>query len=165
MLLLVVTSCFDTMSRWALQQMHQPYKVGLLKCRCQTLDSGADGYVRAEGCGTMMLQNADEFHKSAQDGQAVLAYMHATAVNQDGRSSSLTAPNGPSQQGVIRQALQASALEPEHMHALQLHGTGTITLLMMSRCHTTTMCLCTDAAVTMLEAKFEYVVVSAAGTV
>ncbi len=36
---------------------------------------------------------------------------------------------------------------------------------MMSRCHTTTTCLCRDAAVTMLEAKFEYVVVSAAGTV
>ena len=50
--------------------------------------------------------------------------MHATAVNQDGRSSSLTAPNGPSQQGVIRQALQASALGPHQMHALQLHGTG-----------------------------------------
>ena len=102
----------------------------------------------------MMLQNADEFQISAQeDGEAVLAYMHATAVNQDGRSSSLTAPNGPSQQGVIRQALQASALEPEHMHALQLHGTGTITLfecMMMNRCHTMTMCLCTDAAVTML---------------
>ncbi|DBA84018.1 TPA: hypothetical protein ACH3X1_006502 [Trebouxia sp. C0004] len=94
--------------------------------RCQTLDSGADGYVRAEGCGTMMLQKADESHNSAQgDGQAVLAFMHATAVNQDGRSSSLTAPNGPSQQGVIRQALQASALKPAHMHALQLHGTGT----------------------------------------
>ena len=99
----------------------------------------------------MMLQNADDFHNRTQeDGQAVLAYMHATAVNQDGRSSSLTAPNGPSQQGVIRQALQASALEPAHMHALQLHGTGTITLfecMVMSRCHTTTMRLCTDAAV------------------
>ena len=94
--------------------------------RCKTLDAAADGYVRAEGCGTVMLQNADESQNSAQQGgQAVLAYMHATAVNQDGRSSSLTAPNGPSQQGVIRQALQASPLEPHQIQALQLHGTGT----------------------------------------
>ncbi len=105
----------------------------------------------------MMLQKADELHNSAQeDRPAVLAYMHATAVNQDGRSSSLTAPNGPSQQGVIRQALQASALEPAHMHALQLHGTGTFNLydcIMMSRYHTMTMCVvhrcCCDYALTM----------------
>lgn len=95
-------------------------------CRCQTLDSGADGYVRAEGCGTLMLQSATPTLDSTGTGNtpAVVAFMHATAVNQDGRSSSLTAPNGPSQQGVIRQALQAAALEPHQMHALQLHGTG-----------------------------------------
>ena len=73
-----------------------------------------------------MLQSAPLPHTLDSTGNAppVLAFMHATAVNQDGRSSSLTAPNGPSQQGVIRQALQASALEPHQMHALQLHGTG-----------------------------------------
>ncbi len=129
MLLVFVTSCLNTTSRWAHTANAPAVQGWTVEFRCQTLDSGADGYVRAEGCGTMMLQNADEFHNSAQDGQAVLAYMHATAVNQDGRSSSLTAPNGPSQQGVIRQALQASALEPAHMHALQLHGTGTFTHL------------------------------------
>ena len=73
-----------------------------------------------------MLQSAPHPHTLDSTGNAppVLAFMHATAVNQDGRSSSLTAPNGPSQQGVIRQALQASALGPHQMHALQLHGTG-----------------------------------------
>ena len=54
----------------------------------------------------------------------MLAFKHAPAVHQDGRSSSLTAPNGPSQQGVLRQALQAGRLEPHHIQALQLHGTG-----------------------------------------
>ena len=73
-----------------------------------------------------MLQSAAHIHTLERTGNAppVLAFMHATAVNQDGRSSSLTAPNGPSQQGVIRQALQASALKPHQMHAVQLHGTG-----------------------------------------
>ena len=71
-----------------------------------------------------MLQSALETQDSTDGAMRPLAFMHATAVNQDGRSSSLTAPNGPSQQGVLRQALQASALEPHDLHALQLHGTG-----------------------------------------
>ena len=97
-------------------------KAGMLSAdgRCKTLDSTADGYVRAEGCGSMVLQ-----HANALEGCAAVAVFRGSAVNQDGRSSSLTAPNGPSQQGVIRQALQASALESHQIHALQMHGTGT----------------------------------------
>ena len=96
-------------------------KAGMLSAdgRCKTLDSNADGYVRAEACGSMVVQLAGEAAASA-----VVAVFRGSAVNQDGRSSSLTAPNGPSQQGVIRQALQASALEPSDIQALQLHGTG-----------------------------------------
>ena len=88
--------------------------------RCKTLDSSADGYVRAEACGSVVVQ-----HANAVEPSAVLAVFRGSAVNQDGRSSSLTAPNGPSQQGVIKQALQASDLEPGQIQALQLHGTGT----------------------------------------
>ncbi len=97
-------------------------KAGMLSAdgRCKTLDSSADGYVRAEVCGSMVVQ-----HANAVEPSAVVAVFRGSAVNQDGRSSSLTAPNGPSQQGVIRQALQASALEPHQIQALQLHGTGT----------------------------------------
>ena len=97
-------------------------------CRCQTLDVAADGYVRAEGCGSIMLQGAADL----QEDNTALAFIHAAAVNQDGRSSSLTAPNGPSQQAVIRQALQAAALEPHLMHALQMHGTGMCWLVLLS---------------------------------
>jgi len=97
-------------------------KAGMLSAdgRCKTLDSSADGYVRAEACGSMVVQ-----HANAVEPSAVVALFRGSAVNQDGRSSSLTAPNGPSQQDVIRQALQASALEPHQIQALQLHGTGT----------------------------------------
>ncbi len=88
--------------------------------RCKAIDAAADGYVRGEGCGVIVLHSG-----KATEGQEVLAVFRGSAVNQDGRSSSLTAPNGPSQQAAIRQALQASVLEPHHVTALQLHGTGT----------------------------------------
>ena len=86
--------------------------------RCRVGDASADGYVRGEACCVVTLA------KPGAAGGNVRALIRGSAVNQDGRSSSLTAPNGPSQQGVIRQALQASALEPCNIQALQLHGTG-----------------------------------------
>ena len=86
--------------------------------RCQVGDAAADGYVRGEACCVLTLAGPGSV------GGMVRAVIRGSAVNQDGRSSSLTAPNGPSQQGVIRQALQGSALEPQDVHALHLHGTG-----------------------------------------
>ena len=88
--------------------------------RCKTLDSAADGYVRGEACASAMLQ------LMTQDGtsSSAIACILGSAVNQDGRSSSLTAPNGPAQQGVIRQALRGSALQPCNVGTLQMHGTG-----------------------------------------
>lgn len=103
-------------------------KAGMLSAdgRCKAVDAAADGYVRGEGCGVMLLQcqGADASDTGLADMDA-LAVFRGSAVNQDGRSSSLTAPNGPSQQAAIRQALQASALEPHQITAMQLHGTGT----------------------------------------
>ena len=88
--------------------------------RCKTLDASADGYVRAEGCGALMLRPLSDSgtegwaFSSEQSGwttgsgypsQHPLALLVGSAVNQDGRSSSLTAPNGPAQQRVMREAL------------------------------------------------------------
>ena len=102
------------------------HKAGMLSAdgRCKAIDAAANGYVRGEGCAVILLQHqeASVDHAAFAD---VLAVFRGSAVNQDGRSSSLTAPNGPSQQGVIRQALQASVVEPHNVTGVQLHGTGT----------------------------------------
>jgi acyl transferase domain-containing protein len=94
--------------------------------RCKTLDAAADGYVRAEAAGFMMLLPA---HVAISAGQTYLAgscaLLAGSAVNQDGRSSSLTAPNGPSQQAVIRAALAAGGLSADAVGLLEMHGTGT----------------------------------------
>jgi len=87
--------------------------------RCKAIDAAADGYVRGEGCGVIFLQE-QEANVDHADLADVLAVFRGSAVNQDGRSSSLTAPNGPSQQAAIRQALQASVLEPQNVTGVQL---------------------------------------------
>jgi acyl transferase domain-containing protein len=92
--------------------------------RCKTLDAAADGYVRAEAAGVLLLQG----HATGSAGGAAcssLAVLAGSAVNQDGRSSSLTAPNGPAQQEVLRAALADGGLTPADLTGLQLHGTGT----------------------------------------
>src|SRR5207249_4894601 len=70
--------------------------------RCKTFDAAADGYVRGEGCGVVVLKRLTD---ALADGDAIRALIRGTAVNQDGRSSGLTVPNGPAQEALIRQAL------------------------------------------------------------
>lgn len=99
-------------------------KAGMLALdgRCKTLSSAADGYVRSDACGTMLLLPTESTDKACIPGKA---FILSAAVNQDGRSSSLTAPNGPAQQEVINAAFHAAAKSPMETSALQMHGTGT----------------------------------------
>ena len=89
---------------------------------CKSFDSGANGFVRAEGCGVIVLKRLSD---AVAAGDRILALIRGSAVNQDGRRSGLTAPNGPSQQAVIRQALENSRLEPAQVSYIETHGTGT----------------------------------------
>ena len=89
--------------------------------RCRTLDSGADGYARAEACIAFLLEGCEG---DACDGSAA-TFLAGSAINQDGRSSSLTAPHGPSQTAVLAAALRSVAAPGARHHALELHGTGT----------------------------------------
>ncbi|KAI8473974.1 MAG: thiolase-like protein [Monoraphidium minutum] len=88
--------------------------------RCKTLDAAADGYVRAEAVGVMLLQPL-----AGGGSAAPLALLAGAAVNQDGRSSGLTAPNGPAQQDVVRAALDSAGLSPGDVTGVSMHGTGT----------------------------------------
>jgi amino acid adenylation domain-containing protein len=90
--------------------------------RCKTFDADADGYVRGEGCGIIVLKRLAD---AVRDGDHVLALIHGTAINHDGRSNGLTAPNGLSQQAVIRRALEDAELTPDDLSYVEAHGTGT----------------------------------------
>ncbi|AGB26047.1 polyketide synthase family protein [Mycobacterium sp. JS623] len=90
--------------------------------RCKTFDAGADGYVRSEGCGVVVLKRISD---AVRDGDRMLAVVRGSAVNQDGASSGQTVPNGPAQQALLRQALAASRLQPSDIDYVEAHGTGT----------------------------------------
>ncbi len=89
---------------------------------CKTFDAAADGYVRSEGCGVVVLKRLGD---ALRDGDSVLAVVRGSAVNQDGPSSGQTVPNGPAQQALLRQALAASRLQPSDIDYVEAHGTGT----------------------------------------
>lgn len=91
--------------------------------RCHSFDASADGFVRSEGCGVVVLKRLDE---ALGDRNFVQAVILGSATNHDGRSSGLTVPNGLAQQAVIRQALKQSRLEPQQVSYLEAHGTGTV---------------------------------------
>ena len=91
--------------------------------RCRTFDAGAEGYVRGEGCGLIVLKRLADAHK---DGDTVLAVIRGSAVNQDGRTNGLTAPNSLAQQRVIEAALDEAQLQAEQIDYIEAHGTGTI---------------------------------------
>ncbi|WP_445629542.1 beta-ketoacyl synthase N-terminal-like domain-containing protein [Nostoc sp. DSM 114167] len=90
--------------------------------RCKTFDADADGYVRGEGCGIVMLKRLTD---AIEDGDNILALIRGSAVNQDGRSNGLTAPRGIAQQSVIHQALVNAGVAPAAISYVEAHGTGT----------------------------------------
>lgn len=90
--------------------------------RCKTFDASADGYVRGEGCGVVILKRLTD---ARRDSDRILAVVKGSAIAQDGRSNGLTAPNGLAQQAVIRQALANAQLPPTEIGYIEAHGTGT----------------------------------------
>ncbi|PQP51192.1 type I polyketide synthase, partial [Mycolicibacterium austroafricanum] len=90
--------------------------------RCKTFDAAADGYVRGEGCGVIVIKRLED---AVRDGDRIRAVIRGSSINQDGASGGLTVPNGVAQQRVIADALKRSDLEPKDVGYLEAHGTGT----------------------------------------
>lgn len=90
--------------------------------RCKTFDARADGYVRSEGCGVLVLKRLGD---AEADGDHIWGVLRGSASNQDGRSSGMTAPSGPAQERVLEGALADAGLEPGDVQYVETHGTGT----------------------------------------
>nr|VFK55470.1 MAG: malonyl CoA-acyl carrier protein transacylase [Candidatus Kentron sp. TUN]VFK61399.1 MAG: malonyl CoA-acyl carrier protein transacylase [Candidatus Kentron sp. TUN] len=90
--------------------------------RCKTFDVEANGYVRGEGCGILVLKREED---ARRDGDRILAVIKGSAVNHDGRTNGLTAPSGPAQQAVIRHAHAHAGITGREIQYMEAHGTGT----------------------------------------
>ena len=99
------------------------HEVGMLsaKGRCSTFDAAADGFVRGEGCGVVVLKRLSD---AMEDGDRIWAVIRGSAVNQNGASAGLTVPNGPAQERVIEDALAATGISPAEVDYLEAHGAG-----------------------------------------
>jgi phthiocerol/phenolphthiocerol synthesis type-I polyketide synthase B len=90
--------------------------------RCHAFDAAADGFVRGEGCGVVVLKRLPD---ALRDGDRVLAVVRGSAINQDGRSNGLMAPNPAAQMAVLRAACVNAGIQPHEVDYVEAHGTGT----------------------------------------
>ncbi|MFI1568584.1 beta-ketoacyl synthase N-terminal-like domain-containing protein [Streptomyces sp. NPDC020490] len=90
--------------------------------RCKPFSAAADGIVRGEGCGVVVLKRLDD---ALADGDRVLAVIRGSAFNHDGRSVGLTVPNASAQESLLRDALTRADARPEQVAFVEAHGTGT----------------------------------------
>ena len=90
---------------------------------CHAFDADADGFVRGEGCGVVVLKRLSD---AVRDGDRLLAVVRGSAVNQDGRSNGLLAPNPAAQMAVLRAAYANAGVPPHEVDYVEAHGTGTL---------------------------------------
>lgn len=90
--------------------------------RCKSFDASADGYVRSEGAGLVVLK---PLSAAVAAGDPIYAVIRGSAVNQDGFSNGLAAPNPAAQAAVLREAYRRAGVAPAQVQYVEAHGTGT----------------------------------------
>lgn len=90
--------------------------------RCKTFDARADGFVRSEGCGVVLIKRLSD---ALAAGDPIRALIRGSAINQDGRTVGLTAPNVHAQRSVLQQALANARVDPGDVTFIETHGAGT----------------------------------------
>ncbi len=90
--------------------------------RSRTFDAEANGYVRAEGASVAVLKRLS---KALEDGDRIYAQIRATAVNQDGNTSTITVPSGEAQETMLRELCAKAGVAPRDVDFVEAHGTGT----------------------------------------
>ena len=90
--------------------------------RCKAFDASANGFVRAEGVGAIILK---PLSAAQADGDKIYAVIRGTAANQDGRTNGITVPSPAAQEALVRQACRDAGISPAKISYVEAHGTGT----------------------------------------
>jgi len=90
--------------------------------KCKTFDKRADGYVRGEGSGAIVIK---PLSKAEADGDHIYAVIRATSENHGGRVTTLTAPNSAAQAELLVDAYEKAEMDPGSVGYIECHGTGT----------------------------------------
>ena len=99
-------------------------KTGMLSPtgQCRTFDAGADGYVRGEGGGVILIK---PLKKAVEDGDHIYGVIKGSAINHGGRAQTLTSPNAFAQSQVIQDAYKRAGISPDRVSYIEAHGTAT----------------------------------------
>lgn len=99
-------------------------KAGMLSDdgKCKTFDKRANGYVRGEGTGAILIK---PLSKAEADGDHIYAIIKATAENHGGKANALTAPNPNAQAELLIEAYGKAEIDPATVGYIECHGTGT----------------------------------------
>ncbi|WP_438037264.1 SDR family NAD(P)-dependent oxidoreductase [Sorangium sp. So ce204] len=99
-------------------------KAGMLSLdgRCKAFDKRANGYVRAEGAGALLLK---PLRRALADGDQIHAVIRGSAVNHGGKVNTMTAPNPNAQAELITSAFEEGQIDPATVTYMEAHGTGT----------------------------------------
>ncbi|GHF69741.1 hypothetical protein GCM10018790_54530 [Kitasatospora xanthocidica] len=90
--------------------------------RSRAFDASADGYVRAEGVGVVVLKRLSD---ARRDGDPVHAVILGSGVNQDGRTNGITVPSADAQVTLIERVCAEAGLLPGSLQYVEAHGTST----------------------------------------